>query len=63
TAAYKRMVEAMQGDRFSWRTVERLAVESGLEEAEAREILAEHLDEVVLGKSREGRLIARLSTR
>jgi two-component system OmpR family response regulator len=63
TAAYKRMVEAMQNDRFSWRTVERLAVESGLEEAEAREILAEHLDEVVLGKSREGRLIARLSNR
>jgi two-component system OmpR family response regulator len=62
-AAFKRMVEAMQNDRFSWRTVERLAVESGLEEAEAREILAEHLDEVVLGKSREGRLIARLSTR
>ena len=57
------MVEAMQNDRFSWRTVERLAVESGLEEAEAREILAEHLDEVVLGKSREGRLIARLSNR
>jgi len=62
-SAFKRMVEAMQNDRFNWRTVERLAIESGLDEAEAREILAEHLDEVVLGKSREGKLIARLSAR
>ncbi len=62
-SAFKHMVEAMQNDRFNWRTVERLAIESGVDEAEAREILAEHLDEVVLGKSREGKLIARLSTR
>jgi DNA-binding response OmpR family regulator len=62
-AAFKRMVEALGDDRFSWRTVERLAIESGVEEAEAREILAEHLDEVVLGKSHDGKLIARLSTR
>jgi DNA-binding response OmpR family regulator len=62
-SAFKRMVEAMQNDRFNWRTVERLAIESGVDEAEAREILAEHLDEVVLGKSREGKLIARLSAR
>jgi DNA-binding response OmpR family regulator len=62
-AAFKRMVEAMQDDRFSWRTVERLAIEAGVDEAEAHEILAEHLEEVVLGKSREGKLIARLTTR
>jgi two-component system OmpR family response regulator len=62
-SAFRRMVEAMQDDRFNWRTVERLAIESGVDEAEAREILAEHLDQVVLGKSREGKLIARLSTR
>ena len=62
-AAFKRMVEAMQDDRFSWRTLERLAIESGVDEAEARDILAEHLDQVVLGKSREGKLIARLTSR
>jgi len=62
-SAFRRMVEAMQDDRFNWRTVERLAIESGVDEAEAREILAEHLDQVVLGKSREGKLIARLTTR
>jgi hypothetical protein len=61
--AFKRMVEALQDDRFSWRTIERLAIESGVDEAEAREILGEHLDEVVLGKSREGKLIAKLSAR
>jgi DNA-binding response OmpR family regulator len=61
--AFKRMMEAMQDDRFNWRTVERLAIETGVDEAEAREILAEHLDQVVLGKSHEGKLIARLTTR
>ena len=35
-------MEAMQDDRFNWRTVERLAIKSGVDEAEAREILAEH---------------------
>jgi hypothetical protein len=34
-----------------------------VDEAEAHEILAEHPDEVVLGKSRDGKLIARLSDR
>ena len=62
-SAFKRMIAAMQDDRFSWRTIERLAVEAGVDEAEAREILAEHLDQVVLGKSHDGKLIARLSTR
>jgi len=62
-SAFKRMVAAMQDDRFAWRTIERLAVEAGIDEAEAREILAEHLDQVVLGKSHDGKLIARLSTR
>jgi two-component system OmpR family response regulator len=61
--AFRRMVEALQDDRFSWRTIERLAIEAGVDEAEAREILGEHLDEVVLGKSREGKLIAKLSAR
>jgi hypothetical protein len=60
---FKRMVAGLQDDRYSWRTVERLAIEAGVEEAEAHEILAEHPDEIVLGKSHEGRLIARLSAR
>ena len=60
---FNRMVAAMQNDRFNWRTVERLAIESGVNEGEAHEILAEHPDEVVLGKARDGKLIARLSER
>lgn len=62
-AVYKRMVSAMQDDRFNWRTVERLAIEAGVDETEAHEILAEHPDEVVLGKSHEGKLLARLADR
>ena len=60
---FKRMVAAMQDDRFNWRTVDRLATEAGVDEGEAHEILAEHPGEVVLGKSRDGKLIARLSGR
>ncbi len=60
---FRRMVAAMQNDRFDWRTVERLAIESGVNEAEAHDILAEHPGEVVLGKSRDGKLIARLADR
>jgi DNA-binding winged helix-turn-helix (wHTH) protein len=60
---FKRMVAAMQNDRFDWRTVDRLAIEAGVDEAEAHEILAEHPGEVVLGKSRDGKLIARLLDR
>jgi hypothetical protein len=57
------MVAAMQDDRFSWRTVERLAIDSGVTEGQAHEILAEHPDKVMLGKSRDGKLIARLPDR
>ena len=62
-AVFKRMVTAMQDDRFTWRTIERLAIESGVDETEAHDILAEHPGEVVLGKSGDGKLIARLSDR
>jgi DNA-binding response OmpR family regulator len=60
---YKRMVAAMQDNQFNWRTVERLAVLSGVDESEAHEILAEHPNEVVLGKSQEGKLLAKLAGR
>lgn len=60
---FKRMLAAMQDDRFQWRTVDRLAIETGVTEAEAHQILAEHPDKVVLGEARDGKLIARLSDR
>lgn len=58
---YKRMVTAMQDNQFNWRTVERLAIVSGVNESEAHEILAEHPNEVVLGKSQDGKLLAKLA--
>ncbi|MBR1091660.1 response regulator transcription factor [Bradyrhizobium manausense] len=60
---FKRMVAAMQDNQYNWRTVERLAVLSGVDESEAHEILAEHPNEVVLGKSQEGKLLAKLAGR
>jgi len=60
---FTRMVAAMQDERFTWRTVERLAIEAGISEGEAHEILAAHSNEVVLGKSRDGKLIAGLRQR
>jgi hypothetical protein len=62
-AVFRRMVAAMRDNRFDWRTVERLAIESGVSEPEAHEILAEHPDEVTLGRSRDGKVMARLSDR
>ena len=59
--AFRRMMAVMQDDRFGWRTIERLAIDAGISESEAHEILAAHPNEVRLGKSREGKLIARLS--
>ena len=58
---FNRMMVAMQNNRFSWRTVERLAIEAGVTEAQAHEILAAHPGEVVLGKSSNGKIIARLA--
>jgi class 3 adenylate cyclase len=60
---FKRLIAMMQSDRYNWRTVERLAIESGVSEAEVHEILAAHPSEIQLGKSHDGRLIARLSER
>lgn len=62
-AVFKRMVTAMQDNQYNWRTVERLAIVSGVDESEAHEILAEHPNEVVLGKSRDGKLLAKLAGR
>jgi len=57
---FKRMIASMQDNQFSWRTVERLAILSGVNEGEAHEILAEHPNEVMLGKSQDGKLLAKL---
>ena len=57
---FKRMIASMQNNRFRWRTLERLAIEAGVTEQQAHEILAAHPEEVVLGKSSNGKLIARL---
>jgi hypothetical protein len=58
---FKRMVTAMQDNQYNWRTVERLAIVSGVDENEAHEILAEHPNEIVLGKSQDGKLLAKLA--
>lgn len=58
---FKRMVTAMQDNQYNWRTIERLAILSGVDESEAHEILAEHPNEVVLGKSQDGKLLAKLA--
>jgi hypothetical protein len=61
TAVFQRMVAAMSDNRFSWRTVERVALEAGVTEVEAHDILAAHARDVTLGKSKDGKLIARLA--
>jgi class 3 adenylate cyclase len=58
---FQRMVAVMSDNRFSWRTVERVALEAGVTEVEAHDILAAHARDVTLGKSKDGKLIARLA--
>jgi hypothetical protein len=61
---FKRMLRALSDTKFRWRTVERLAIEAGVDEREARDILASHHpNAVVLGKSKTGKIIARLPDR
>jgi class 3 adenylate cyclase len=58
---FQRMVAVMSDNRFSWRTVERVALEAGVTEVEAHDILAAHARDVTLGKSKDGKLIVRLA--
>src|SRR5256885_135089 len=59
--AFRRMLAAMSdNNRFSWRTLDRLALQAGVTEAEAHDILAAHPQEVALGRSKEGKVIVRL---
>jgi hypothetical protein len=58
---FRRMIAALSNSKFRWRTVERLAIEAGISEAEAHAILAaHHPNDVVLSKSKTGKTIARL---
>jgi class 3 adenylate cyclase len=57
---FQRMKVLLADSRFNWRTVDRLAVQAGVTETAAHEILAEHPKEVVLGKTKDGKLIVRL---
>lgn len=58
---FARMVKAITESRFKWRSVERLAIEAGVTVPEAHDILAaHHPNDVVLGKDKAGRAIARL---
>ena len=60
---YQRMVAAMSDKSFGegWRTLERLAIIAGVTEEEAHDILAEHYPrDIVLGKAKDGKIIARL---
>jgi class 3 adenylate cyclase len=57
---FQRMKVLLADNRFNWRTVDRLALQTGVTETAAHEILAEHPQEVVLGKTKEGKLIVRL---
>lgn len=57
---FRRMVRALSSSRFRWRSIERLAIEAGVSEQEASQVLASRHGEVVLGKGKSGRRIARL---
>jgi hypothetical protein len=58
---FRRMIAALSNSKFKWRTIERLAIEAGISEAEANDILAaHHPNDVVLSKSKTGKTIARL---
>ena len=62
-AVFRRMLRSLSDGRFRWRTLERLAIEAGVTESEAHDILAAHPDQVVIGKSdTTGKIIARLKS-
>ncbi len=58
--SYQRMLQSITDSSFEWRSLERLAIEARISESEARAILAEHSDQIVLGKDRTGKPLARL---
>lgn len=59
---FERMRAELADGRYTWRTIERLAISAGASEAKAHEILAAR-DEIVLSKGKSGEAIARLAAR
>lgn len=60
--AYERMKEALLDENWSYRSIERLAIKGGISEEEAIEILRYDPD-IVFGRTKSGRRIAKLRTR
>lgn len=54
------MRSGLTDSRFTWRSIERLALEAGLSESEAHRLLAAEPD-ITISKGKSGRIIARLS--
>jgi hypothetical protein len=61
-AAYKRMIAALNDIGWTWRSIERLAAIGGVTENEASDILRPDPN-VVFGKGKSGRTIARVKTK
>lgn len=57
---FQRMLAVIAESKATWRSIERLAIEAGVSVQEAHDILAEHPNEVVLGKDKLERPAARL---
>ncbi|HEY3313300.1 MAG TPA: toll/interleukin-1 receptor domain-containing protein [Anaerolineales bacterium] len=57
--AYKRMIEALNDEKWPWRSVERLAIIGGVSEDDALAILRQDSN-VSFGKGKSGRRIAQL---
>ena len=60
--AYERIIDALSDENWVWRSIERLAVIGGITEDEALDILRRDSN-VILGKGKSGRRIARLKTK
>lgn len=58
--SYQHMLKSITESSFEWRSLERLAIEARISESEARAILADHADQIVLGKDKAGKALARL---
>lgn len=58
--SFERMLDSISSSKYRWRSLERLAIEARVSEKEARDILKDHADQVVLGKSQTGKMLARL---
>jgi TIR domain len=61
--AYERMLEALNDEAWTWRSIDRLAIVGGVSEGEALDILRRDSN-IVFGKgNKSGRRIARLKTK